>query len=471
MRFSSDCSNLRRGLFAALAAALFAVVPLAAASPAELPLSPCTLDGGLVARCGTFVVPEDRGEPGGRRISLRVVVVPARGGPVSPDPIVHIAGGPGGSSVADALGVVSTFSRVNERRDLVFVDQRGTGGSNRLECPRPSSATVTPAAVRAYVRACLGKLDADPRQYATAPAMDDLAEVVRALGYSRVNIYGGSYGATAAQYFLVQHAELVRTVILDGGTLLDIPIFERWAPNGQRALRSILERCAGSRACKERYPRVRREIFEVMAALRRKPARLRGRLIRPAAAADAIQRLSRSPAGAAQIPRLAHRARLRDWTPLAKATVSFGEAPDPVQVMYLSIVCNEPWARRDPKRVAAAGRATYLAEATKLEASLVAAACSEVPKAEQPAWSRARVRSDKPVLLTVGGADPQDPPSNVSNAARELPSSRPVTVPAGGHGVIQLGCMPRIAESFIERGTASGLDTRCVARYSPPSFR
>jgi pimeloyl-ACP methyl ester carboxylesterase len=98
--------------------------------------------------------------------------------------------------------------------------------------------------------------DADPRQYTTVPAMDDLAEVLRALGYVPVNLYGASYGATAAQSFLAQHPELVRTVILDGATLLDVRIFELWGRNGQRALRSILERCADSRRCAARYPRV-----------------------------------------------------------------------------------------------------------------------------------------------------------------------------------------------------------------------
>ena len=106
-----------------------------------------------------------------------------------------------------------------------------------------------PASVRAYAQACFAKLKADPRQYTTAPAMEDLATVLVALGYERVNLFGGSYGATAAQYFLAQHPELVRTAILDGGTLLDVPIFELWGRNGQRALESILALRRGSALC------------------------------------------------------------------------------------------------------------------------------------------------------------------------------------------------------------------------------
>ena len=96
--------------------------------------------------------------------------------------------------------------------------------------------------------------------------------------------------------------------------------------------------------------------------------------------------------------------------------------------------------------------------------------CPLVPKAQQPEWTSRRVRSDLPVLLLVGGADPQDPLANVAGASRELPNSRTVVVPAGGHGVAQLGCVPRLVNRFVERGTATGLDTRCAAAYAPPPF-
>jgi pimeloyl-ACP methyl ester carboxylesterase len=314
-------------------------------------------------------------------------------------------------------------------------------------------------------------LDGDPRQYTTVPAMDDLAEVLGALGYKQANLYGASYGATAAQYFLAQHPELVRTVVLDGATLLDVPIFELWGRNAHRALRRILERCADSRRCAARYPRVRREAFEVITALRRKPVRVRGTLLDAATAGRAVQSLSRSPAGAADIPWIAHRARVRDWAPLARAVRrETGTLTLTRQVMFWSIVCNEPWARSDRKRAAAASRATYLAEATAIDAHLFSAVCSTVSRVEQPAWSTMRVRSDKPVLFVVGGTDPQDPASNVAHATRELPNSRTVVVPAGGHGSVHLGCMPRVAQRFIEDGTATGLDARCVFRFVPPPF-
>jgi pimeloyl-ACP methyl ester carboxylesterase len=209
----------------------------------------------------------------------------------------------------------------------------------------------------------------------------------------------------------------------------------------------------------------------VIAALRRKPVRVQRTRLDAATAAGALHDLLRTPTGAAQLPWVAHRARLGDWLPLLLTLDRNGAGDEPArQVMYWSIVCNEPWARWSPERGAAASRGTYLAEHAATGARLVAAVCSVMPKAAQPDWSRARVRSDKPVLFVVGAADPQDPLSNVADAARELTASRTVVVPAGGHGSIQLGCMPRIAQAFVELGSAVELDTSCVIGYSPPPF-
>jgi pimeloyl-ACP methyl ester carboxylesterase len=448
------------GLFLALA-------PAGAGAPRALPLAPCTISGGIEARCGTFGVPESRADPDGRAISLRVAVLPAHAGVTKADPIVHIAGGPGGSAIADARFVRSVFSAANASRDIVLVDQRGTGGSSSLTCPPPRTPITTIEGLRAHTKRCVASLEADLSQYTTVPAMDDLADVLRALGYGEVNLYGGSYGATAAQYFVVQHPELVRTAILDGATLLDVPIFERWGRNGDRALRAIFARCVRSRRCAAAYPRARREVFEVIAALRRKPVRVNGTLIDAATAAGAIQLMSRSPDTAAEIPWLAHEASRRYWLPLQVEVERSQSLPG---MSFWTIVCNEPWARQNPARTAAASRGTYLADRVAIDVQVAGAVCSIVPKAPQPEWSSFRPTSDEPILFVVGGADPQDPLANVAGAKSAMPNSRTVVVPGAGHGAVQLGCMPKLARQFIDAGSAAGLDTSCVRRYKPPPF-
>ena len=124
--------------------------------------------------------------------------------------------------------------------------------------------------------------------------------------------------------------------------------------------------------------------------------------------------------------------------------------------MFWSIVCNEPWARWN-RADAAAARGTYLAERTAADAALAGVVCSAMPKAAQPAWSRARVRSDVPVLLVVGSDDPQIR-SDVRNARRELAASRTVVVPHAGHGACS-SAAPRGSRSIRRAGTADGLDS------------
>ena len=162
--------------------------------------------------------------------------------------------------------------------------------------------------------------------------------------------------------------------------------------------------------------------------------------------------LTRTPDGAARIPWIAHHAVTGDWDQLAFAMDEVGTGGVATRLlMFWSIVCNEPWARWSPARTHGAGRGTYLAERVALD-SARRAVCSAMPKTAQPAWSKARVRSDVPVLLVVGGNDPQDPVANVRDAVRELPSSRTIVVPNAGHGSLQLGCTGRSRSSSSSAG-------------------
>ena len=106
------------------------------AQPPKLTLKPCTTLPGLPpeARCGTYEVWENRAAKSGRKIPLRVVVIPAEGPDRLSDPFVLFNGGPGDSAVDAAAWVAQEFKALRKRRDLLFVDFRGTGGSAGLFC-------------------------------------------------------------------------------------------------------------------------------------------------------------------------------------------------------------------------------------------------------------------------------------------------------------------------------------------------
>ena len=111
----------------------------------------------------------------------------------------------------------------------------------------------------------------EPRFYTTSEAMDDLDDVREALGYDKINLVGYSYGATAAQYYLRQHEAHVRTMTLGGGSLLDVPVFELWAQNSQRAMDLILDRCLADPACEAAFPNLKAEFKGLFARLAEQP--------------------------------------------------------------------------------------------------------------------------------------------------------------------------------------------------------
>ena len=203
-------------------------------------------------------------EPGGRRIDLRVAVVPALAADPRPDPLFAIAGGPGEAGTQFFAWLPGLFTGVHATRDIVLIDQRGTGGSNPLTLPPAPdtsgmSAAQAEARLAAWMHDALAALDADPRFYTSTVAADDLDDVRAALGYDTIDLYGTSYGGTLAQYYLRQHPDHVRVAVLDGSTPLDVPVLERMAANSQHALDLLLARCAADAACHRAFPDIEDE--------------------------------------------------------------------------------------------------------------------------------------------------------------------------------------------------------------------
>ena len=418
--------------------------------------------------CGTFTVPLDRSQPARGTISLNVVVLPALDeARRQPDAITAIAGGPGGASTALATWAQGTFFLSAETRDIVLVDQRGTGKSKPLFCPRAGLVTDTSSVeqIRAYWTSCLAAAAIDPRLLTTAVAMDDLDELRAALGYPQLNLYGGSYGATAVQYYLLQHGDHARTAILDGGTLVDVPIFERYAAAGQAMLTTLFARCAASRACHKAFPAPDRDLRTVLARLDRKPSRFKGVTVTRDEFANAIQLLSRRPDTAAAIP-LVLRIAARDGIARAAAAVAAPPAADDLrpQVMQWAIRCLEPWARYDLAEATRLGATSYLGPTMLRAARYADAICSTMPPYEDIPGADRRVPSSVPALVVVGGQDPQDPVGNVTGITAVMPNARVVVVRGAGHGAVNHGCTELLADTFVQRGTMAGLDTSCTGR-------
>ncbi|MEO9068349.1 MAG: alpha/beta fold hydrolase, partial [Caldimonas sp.] len=202
---------------------------LGSAGAADVPPTDCHVAGirnGVL--CGSVDRPLDPARPQGTRIVVRYVVVPAMARRKLPDPVFLLAGGPGQSAVALAASTMPLFARLNNRRDIVFVDQRGTGGSAPLQCQDPDHETLAEQADpdRQYrlTMACKAELlklpyigtERDLGLFTTWIAVQDLDAVRQALGAARIDLVGGSYGTRVALEYLRQFPAAVRRTVIDG---------------------------------------------------------------------------------------------------------------------------------------------------------------------------------------------------------------------------------------------------------------
>jgi pimeloyl-ACP methyl ester carboxylesterase len=232
----------------------------------------CTIEGvpGEV-RCGSYEVLEDRAARNGRSIRLKIVLLAAES-KREPDPLFILAGGPGQAATGNAKFFAETFAQVRRTRDIVLVDQRGTGGSSGLECDLYGTSTqghLGDLFPLESVRQCADQWHtrADLRFYTTEIAMADLDEVRGAMGYERINLFGTSYGARAAQVYMRQFPHRVRSVIMKGVTPITVPLTLPMARDAQHAWDLLCEDCAADPACNVAFPKLKSEFETVFARL------------------------------------------------------------------------------------------------------------------------------------------------------------------------------------------------------------
>jgi pimeloyl-ACP methyl ester carboxylesterase len=480
-------SSLR--LLAVLAATALAQAPAAAqrsaaADAPHIELRECELSRGAgKARCGTYWALENREQPGGRRIPLEVVVIAARDpSRRRPDPIFFAYGGPGQTASADAGPWVQ--SPLNQERDIVLVDNRGTSPAHALDCHLNGSLDnlqgyLEPIFTPETFRRCRAELEgkADLTRYLTSDYVDDLDEVRRALGYGQINIQGGSYGSRVALLYLRQYPQNARTAFVTSVAPITWrnPLYQ--AADAQAALDSVFVLCARDAGCASAFPDVRREFDETMERLRREPAHVTVQhpetgadvplVIDANAFAEGLRVMTYSWENARTLPLLLHRAYGGDYGPFAGAALgSNAGLRDMLRFgLLMSTVCAEDVQRIREEDVARETRGTYLGD---LRVRMQMAACAEWPRRPLPAGYTDPVRADVPTLLISGAYDPATAPRWGDEAARTLTHSLHLVLP-GGHSA-DSECGDRILLQFLDRGSVEGLDTSCIAQMKLDPF-
>lgn len=439
----------------------------------------------IAAECATLTVPENPNEPEGRKISLKIARLKAMTGDPAQHPLVFIAGGPGQSALESFPPVAPAFAAIRRQRDILLVDQRGTGGSNPLECPAletPADGVPAfdPDRVRAAAKACVGALDADLRYYTTLDAVRDLEAVREALGEESFALYGISYGTRVALEYLRRHPGHVEAVILDGVAVPGEALGPQVAADAQRALELMFKRCEESQACSTRFPSLREEFASLRARLERAPVTVNVRdpftgepvevTLSWPRAAMLLRLYSYAPESTALLPLLLERAAAGDWQAFAGNVLALERQSERLLYfgMHNSVVCSEdaplfPSAAVQP----GPGDTPYLGTMTM---DLYRAVCAVWPTRDLPEDFHSPVTSDKPVLLLSGEADPATPPENAATVAEHLPNSRHLVAPGQGHGVAWRGCAPELMAEFLETKDPAGLDAECLQELAAAPF-
>ena len=459
--------------------------------PTQIKLAPCRLEHpfrmlALTAECGVYVTPENPAEPGGRKIELFVARVPAISFNKKPDPLFLIAGGPGTSAVDLYTSSAAPFDRVRRERDIILLDQRGTGRSHRLDCEYGHEnlfERVEDVQVAEQNQKCRDQLakKADLRQYTTSVAVKDLDAVRRALGYERINLFGNSYGTRVAQHYARRYPRSTRALILDGVVDPEVVLGPAIALDAERALERILKRCQGDAACAKAFtsPSADYHLLRSRLAATPEPTMVSdaatGRPIHfefTTRHLSAVLRFaSYNDDQAALLPLSLHMAAHEDnFTPMASQFRVFANSLEAsfAYGMHNSVACSE-----DAPLIDAAKLDLPALNATHMGAEQVQQlieGCKPWPRGVVDPDLHAPLRSNAAALLLSGSDDPVTPPEYATQAQRGFDDSKHVIIAGHGHGQFGAPCVDRIMATFINAGTAKGLDASCTEKLKPMPF-
>ncbi len=455
------------------------------AQGASAELKPCRVPGiKTEVQCGVLPRALDPAQPSGVKIDIHYVVVPALARRKLPDPVFLLAGGPGQSAVSVAPMVAQQMSRLNNRRDLVFVDQRGTGKSAPLMCAEDRTGSlaqqIDPQRRDALLRQCLAELQklpyGDLRFFTTMLAMQDVDVVRQALGVAQVNLVGASYGTRAALEYMRQFPQAVRRSVIDGVAPPDMVLPTSASADNQAVLEALLAACERDSSCQRSYPNLRADWAAVLRRLPQdtvvphpltgepQPVRITREVV-----LGAMRGPLYSPSMAAALPYAVQQAeRGRFEALLGLSTMLGGRGPNRLaEGMHLSVVCAE-----DQPRPGAPPLGTG-ADFGQTFADLYQQACAYWPRGAVPPAFYTVPGSNAPVLVLSGGLDPVTPPRHGERVAQALGAkARHVVVPHAGHGVMNLACMRDVLFRFVDApddAAASAVDASCAANIPRPS--
>lgn len=436
------------------------------------------------AFCAPFSVPENRDKADSRKIDLKIALIKSEAERADTDIVVFLAGGPGQAAVETYPQIAAALAPLRKHHHILLLDQRGTGQSHPLDC----KADKTDAAdgdemadgfdagkVRDVVAKCLAEVEqrADPRQYTTTIAAQDLEDVRQALGAPQFDLVGVSYGTRMAQQYLMRHPDGVRSVVLDSVAPNELVLGQEFAQNLEAALKSQFALCMHNAACAKAFGDPYASLLKLRDALRgkpqdysfRDPVTFASTTIHFTASrlAGLVRMFAYSPESAALLPLSIAEGLKGNYTPLAGQTQLLQEDMSTTMNggMQASVICSEDadLLHDDPDE-AQSLLGTSLVDALR-------AVCAVWPHGTRPADFHAPIKSDKPVFVLEGELDPVTPPRYGEQVMKGLSNAKLLVARGQGHNVIGRGCIPKLVGEFVDTLHAKTLDVSCADALGP----
>jgi pimeloyl-ACP methyl ester carboxylesterase len=430
-----------------------------------------------VARCGTVEVLEDVRHPKGKRIALNVMVLPASGShPALTDPIVFLSGGPGQAATDSVADIGGSLAELNRERDVVFIDQRGTGKSEPLHCALFSSQDPAaslrdiypPAAVQRCAKELQGK--AEVANFSFTHFADDLETVRKALGYGPVNLYALSFGTRAAQIYMRAYPRSVRTAYLGSIVPIDITTPLPFARAAQAVLDHTFAACTADPACHKAFPALHDEFDAVLQRLDggvqvKLPGSSEMAVLGRGRAAEHLRSMLYKPEGAAAVPSLIHHAYLGDWSPWVEGVLANTRDVDQYAStgLFFTLTCNEDVAFIKDEDIPAQTRNTFIGD---FRVRNQQAACALWPKYGVSRKHRAALHTDVPTLIVSGDLDPATPIEFATHAAPGFSHRAEIVLHGQGHTGWG-ACADQAYSRLVRKGSVLRIRTDCATTPRP----
>jgi pimeloyl-ACP methyl ester carboxylesterase len=460
--------------------ALF-LATVALAQPAHKENDHCYVDGlSERLRCGYVKVAENPDNPNGRKINIHYAIIPAVKNIYPNQAFLAIAGGPGQSAIDNAPLFDNTFGQIRETRDILLIDQRGTGRSNILHCPEDKD--ISPLLIDgddfdtvAETKKCLAAIDSDVTQYTSTNALNDFEAVRKSLGYDRLHVYGISYGTRMAQLYMREHAGALATVTLDGV----VPMQQSVLAIGlavDRAFNLLISDCEDQARCQNQFPSLREALVAIESDLLVAP--IKTQIFHPLTAQPTefllthnkflgvIRLALYSPTTRALLPHAIDQASRGNYQAILGLYSLSMEGMDMAMGMHASVVCSED-IHRVPAGLSEGLEQSHIGSTMFSELSKV---CSIWPSDKVAKSFSAAIVSDIPTLLLSGELDPATPPEWAELAMVDMKNSTHLVAPHAAHGVAMQSCANRIVAQLVEEGSIAELDGDCLKKGRARSF-